>query len=195
MKIAALAIIKYANRHAEELEKLALAEKKFAPKQELKEIAAICRNVPKHKPQTFHEALQHYWFIHVGVITELNPWDSFNPGRLDQHLYPFFVKETEQGTLSRENTVELLQAFWVKFNNHPAPPKVGVTALESSTYTDFALINLGGVKVDGSDAVNELSYIILDVIEEMRLLQPSSMIQVSKKNPDFFIQRAVKITN
>ncbi|HPA12121.1 MAG TPA: glycyl radical protein [Bacteroidales bacterium] len=194
MKIAALAIIKYANRHAEELEKLALAEKNLHRKQELKEIAAICRNVPKHKPQTFHEALQHYWFIHVGVITELNPWDSFNPGRLDQHLYPFFVKETEQGTLSRENTVELLQSFWVKFNNHPAPPKVGVTALESSTYTDFALINLGGVKVDGSDAVNELSYIILDVIEEMRLLQPSSMIQVSKKNPDFFIQRAVKIT-
>ncbi|MGD9978317.1 MAG: pyruvate formate lyase family protein, partial [Bacteroidales bacterium] len=83
--------------------------------------------------------------------------------------------------------------FWVKFNNHPSPPKMGVTAQESNTYTDFSLINLGGVKEDGSDAVNDLTYIILDVIEEMRLLQPSSMVQISKKNPDRFVRRAVKI--
>lgn len=69
----------------------------------------------------------------------------------------------------------------MKFNNHPAPPKAGVTAKESSTYTDFALINLGGLSKNGQDAVNELSFLILDVIEEMRLLQPSSMVQVSKK--------------
>ena len=77
--------------------------------------------------------------------------------------------------------MELLQSFWIKFNNHPSPPKVGVTAEESNTYTDFCLINLGGLKADGSDAVNELSYMLLDVIEEMRLLQPSSMVQVSKE--------------
>src|SRR5690606_10880672 len=93
----------------------------------------------------------------------------------------------------REKAIELLQAFWIKFNNHPAPPKVGVTAQESNTYTDFCLINVGGVKADGSDAVNELSYLILDVIEEMRLLQPSSMVQLSKKNPDALIHRAIRI--
>ena len=87
----------------------------------------------------------------------------------------------------------MLSSFWIKFNNHPAPTKIGVTAKESSTYTDFALINLGGVKEDGSDAVNDLTFIILDVIEEMRLLQPSSMIQVSKKNPDRFIKRTARI--
>jgi formate C-acetyltransferase len=87
----------------------------------------------------------------------------------------------------------LLQCFWIKFNNQPAPPKVGVTAQESSTYTDFAQINIGGVRPDGSDAVNEVSYLILDVIEEMRLLQPSSSIQVSKKNPDRFVKRAGRI--
>lgn len=70
---------------------------------------------------------------------------------------------------------------------------MGVSALESNTYTDFALINLGGVKPDGSDAVNELSYLLLDVIEEMRILQPSSMVQASKKNPERFLRRAVKI--
>jgi len=95
--------------------------------------------------------------------------------------------------LTRDLARELLEAFWVKFNNQPAPPKVGVTAEESGTYTDFALINVGGLKPDGSDGANELSYLILDVIEEMRLLQPSSMVQVSAKNPDSLLLRALKI--
>lgn len=194
MRIAAEALIHFAERHGQKLEKLASFEKNAERKAELIEMAKICRKVPANAPQTFHEALQYYWFVHVGVVTELNPWDSFNPGRLDQHLYPFYKNENEAGTLSKEKAIELLQCFWVKFNNHPAPPKVGVTALESNTYTDFALINLGGVKEDGSDAVNELSFIILEVIEEMRLLQPSSMVQVSKKNPDKFVNRAIKIT-
>jgi len=193
MRIAANAIIKFANRYADELERLAGIEVDANRRAELGEMAAICRRVPAQAPQTFHEALQHYWFIHLGVITELNPWDSFNPGRLDQHLYPFYLNDIKTGRLTHEGAVELLQAFWVKFNNHPSPPKMGVTAEESNTYTDFTLINLGGVKEDGSDAVNELTYTILDVIEEMRILQPSSMVQVSKKNPDRFVKRAVKI--
>jgi len=193
MAVTAAALIKYSERHAEALEKIAAVEKDQDRKDELLQMVNICRRVPAHAPQTFHEALQQYWFIHLGVITELNPWDSFNPGRLDQHLYPFFKKETEDGTLTREKAVEILHSFWIKFNNHPAPPKIGITAKESSTYTDFCLINVGGVKIDGSDAVNDLSYIILDVIEEMRLLQPGSMVQISKKNPDSFVKRAVKI--
>ncbi|MDI3526962.1 MAG: trans-4-hydroxy-L-proline dehydratase [Tenuifilum sp.] len=194
MRIVANAIIGYANRYADALNELAQKEDDEVRRNELLEMSSICRRVPAHAPQTFHEALQHYWFIHVGVVTELNPWDSFNPGRLDQHLYPFYQNEIKNGTLTKDSAVELLESFWVKFNNHPSPPKMGVTAQESSTYTDFALINLGGVKEDGSDAVNELSYIILDVIEEMRILQPSSMVQISKKNPDRFVKRAVKIT-
>ena len=193
MDIAAEAIILFAERYAEELEKRAQEEPYADRKIELMQMAKICRKVPAHAPETFHEALQHYWFIHVGVITEVNPWDSFNPGRLDQHLMPFYEKENQAGTLDEKQAKELLSSFWIKFNNHPAPPKIGVTAKESSTYTDFSLINLGGVKEDGSDAVNEMTFILLDVIEEMRLLQPSSMIQVSKKNPDRFIKRTAKI--
>ncbi len=193
MDISAQAIIQFAERHAGKLKELADLEKNPARKAELEEMARVCENVPAHAPQTFHEALQYYWFVHLGVITEVNPWDSFNPGRLDQHLYPFYQKGIADGTLTKERVIELLEAFWIKFNNHPAPPKVGVTAEESNTYTDFSLINLGGVKPDGSDGVNELSYIILDVIEEMRLLQPSSMVQLSKKNPDRFLHRAFHI--
>ena len=194
MEIAAKALIRFAERHAEKLYKLAKMTDDETRKSELYEMAQICKNVPAHAPKTFHEALQHYWFIHLGVITELNPWDSFNPGRLDQHLWTFYEKEISEGTLTRERAKELLEAFWIKFNNHPSPPKVGVTAQESNTYTDFALVNLGGVDERGADATNELTFLILDVIEEMRILQPSSMVQVSKKSPDRLVRRTAEIT-
>jgi pyruvate formate-lyase/glycerol dehydratase family glycyl radical enzyme len=193
MEIAARALIMFAGRHAGMLDGLAAREESQERRKELEQMATICRKVPSQAPETMHEALQYYWFVHLGVITELNPWDSFNPGRLDQHLMPFYLADLESSRLDRESAVELLQCFWIKFNNHPSPPKVGVTAEESNTYTDFCLINTGGLKPDGSNAVNEMSFILLDVIEEMRLLQPSSMVQVSKKNPDSFVDRAVKI--
>jgi len=193
MIIAAEALIALGNRYADAIEKLITPANSESRNQELHQMAAVCKRVPGSAPRTFHEALQHYWFIHLGVITELNPWDSFNPGRLDQHLQPFYEKGLNEGSLTSEKANELLQCFWVKFNNHPAPPKIGVTAQESSTYTDFSLINVGGVKADGSDAVNTMTYKILDVIQEMRLLQPSSMVQVSKRNPDQFIHKALDI--
>ncbi len=193
MLISADAIISFAKRYSEAVKEKALKEEIPERKKELETISEICNYVPANAPRNLWGALQYYWFIHLGVITELNTWDSFNPGRLDQHLYPFYKKDIEEGRLTPDSAKELLQAFWIKFNNQPAPPKVGVTAQESNTYTDFCLINLGGLKENGEDAVNELTYILLDVIEEMRLLQPSSMVQVSKKNPDRFIKRAIKI--
>jgi pyruvate formate-lyase/glycerol dehydratase family glycyl radical enzyme len=193
MRLCADALVRFAERHAEEARELAEQESDPRRKAELERIAEVCSRVPAHAPRDFWEALQYYWFVHLGVTIELNPWDAFNPGRLDQHLYPFYRKGLEDGTLSPEQAEELLQCFWIKFNNQPAPPKVGVTAAESGTYTDFAQINTGGVRSDGSDAVNEVTFLILDVIEEMRLLQPSSSIQVSKKNPDAFVKRAARI--
>jgi pyruvate formate-lyase/glycerol dehydratase family glycyl radical enzyme len=193
MHIVAGAIVRFAERHAEKAQQLAEQETDERRKAELERIAQVCTRVPAHAPRDFWEALQAYWFVHLGVTIELNPWDAFCPGKLDQHLYPFYRNGLEQGTLTKDRAEELLQCFWIKFNNQPAPPKVGVTAEESNTYTDFAQINLGGVKEDGSDAVNDVTYLMLDVIEEMRLLQPSSSIQVSKKNPDRFVKRAARI--
>ncbi len=193
MRMCTEAIVRFAERHAEQLDTLARSETDPARRDELCALAAVCRRVPAHAPRTFHEALQAYWFIHLGVVTELNPWDAFNPGRLDQHLLPFYERETAQGTLTRERAQELLECLWIKFNNQPAPPKVGVTAAESATYTDFANINSGGVRPDGADGVNEVTYLVLDVIDEMRLVQPSSNIQLSRKNPDAFLKRALRI--
>lgn len=193
MEISCDAIIMFASRHAGELERMAENEKNSVRKKELLKMASVCRKVPAYAPETVHEMLQHYWFIHLGVVTELNPWDSFNPGRLDQHLYPLYRKEIEAESVSKDEVYELLECFWIKFNNHPSPPKMGVTAQESNTYTDFCLINLGGVKPDGSDAVNEMSYILLYVIQEMRILQPGSMVQISRKTPDHFIHKTLEI--
>ena len=193
MRVAAGAIVTFATRHAEAARALAAVEPDERRRAELDRIAEVCARVPEHPPRDFHEALQAYWFIHLGVVTELNTWDSFNPGHLDQHLYPFFRDGLRRGTLTEEEARELLQCFWIKFNNQPAPPKVGVTAAESGTYTDFANINTGGLLRDGSDGVNDLSYLVLDVIDEMRLLQPSSNIQLSRQSPDRFLKRALEI--
>jgi pyruvate formate-lyase/glycerol dehydratase family glycyl radical enzyme len=193
MHIAAEAMMRYAERHAERALIMAEKEQDEQRKNELMKIADICQHVPRNAPRNFWEALQYYWFVHLGVTIELNTWDAFSPGRLDQHLLPFYQQELIEGSLTHDSAEELLQCFWIKFNNQPAPPKVGITAEESGTYTDFAQINLGGVRKDGSDGVNEVTFLLLDVIAEMRLLQPSTSIQVSKKNPDRFIKRAAEI--
>ncbi len=193
MRICAQAIIVYAQRHAEKAKELLVEENDPQRKKELEKIVQTCSHVPANAPRDFWEALQIYWFVHLGVITELNTWDAFCPGRLDQHLYPFYKKGMENGEFSSDQAKELLQCFWVKFNNHPAPPKVGVTAEESGTYTDFANINSGGLKPDGTDGVNDVTYLVLDVIDEMQMVQPSSNIQLSQKNPDRFLKSACKI--
>jgi len=127
-----------------------------------------------------HEELQAaYWVVHLGVVTELNTRDSFCLGHLDQHLEPFYAKGLADGALTRESAMELLECFWVKFNNQPALPKVGVTAAESGTYTDFANINVGGLRPDGSNGVNDVSYLLLDVIDDMHL--PSKEFDVNEE--------------
>jgi len=191
MNIACDAVLLFARRHAALAREQAARESNPVRKAELEKVADVCTHVPAHAPRDFHEALQYYWFCHLAVITELNGWDSFSPGHLDQHLLPFYRKGLEDGTLTPERARELLEAFFVKFNNHPAPPKVGVTAAESGTYTDFANINIGGLLADGSDGSSEISHLLLDIADEMHLVQPSSNLQLARKTPDALLHRAL----
>ena len=193
MDIACDAVIIFGQRHAELALEMAAKEGDPARKKELERIAAVCRRVPAHAPRDFWEALQMYWFVHLGTITELNGWDAMNPGHLDQHLLPFYKKGLADSTLDRDSAKELIECFWIKFNNHPAPPKVGVTALESGTYNDFTNINIGGLKSDGSDGVNDVSYIMLEAIDELHLLQPGSNVQISHKTPNRFLKSACRV--
>ncbi|MCP4611995.1 MAG: glycyl radical protein [Planctomycetes bacterium] len=194
MSICAEAVVTFAQRYASKAKELAQQENDPVRRSELEKIAKICTQVPANAPRNFWEALQAYWFVHLSVITELNTWDSFNPGRLDQHLIPFYKQGLKDENLTEEQAKELLQCFWVKFNNQPAPPKVGITEEQSGTYTDFALINIGGIRpADGGDAVNDVSYMMLDVVDEMHLTQPSSCIQISKKNPERFLKHTCEV--
>jgi len=195
MSISCDAIMLYGQRYGAFARDMAEKETDPKRKEELLWIAGNCDVVPANKPQTFAQALQMYWFVHIGITTEINTWDAFSPGKLDQYLYPFYKKETEEGTMNYDIARELLECFWIKFNNQPAPPKVGITLKESGTYTDFANINTGGINpYTGENGINEVSYIILDTMDEMKLLQPSSNVQVSEKNPDEFVKRAVEIS-
>ena len=194
MAIAADAAILFARRHAAAARALAAAAETNAERRvELQQIAAVCDRVPAHAPRSFHEALQMYWFCHLAVITELNGWDSFCPGHLDQHLEPFYQREKQAGSLTPEQARELLASFFIKFNNHPAPPKVGVTAAESGTYTDFANINLAGLTAGGDSGIGEVSYLLLEVIDELHILQPSNNVQISRKTEQDFLRAACRV--
>ena len=192
MDIACDAILLLASRYAELAECMAAQCGDAVRKTELLQIAENCRVVPAQRPRTYWQAIQMYWFVHLGVTTELNPWDAYSPGRLDQHLISFYRKDREEGILDEEQARELLECLWVKFNNQPAPPKVGITLKESSTYTDFANINTGGITPEGEDGVNEVSYLILECMDEMKLLQPSSNVQISRKTPQAFLKRPAR---
>lgn len=193
MDIGCDAAIVFAERHAELAELQAQTELNLTRKSEFLKIAEVCRWVPANAPRNLWEAIQMYWFVHLGTITELNGWDAMNPGHFDQHLTPYYEKEIAAGTLTRQEAKELISCFWIKVNNHPAPPKVGITARESGTYNDFTNINIGGLKPDGSDGVSEVSYIMLEVIEQLHVLQPGSSVHISSKTPDKFLHAACKV--
>lgn len=193
MAISCDAAILFAERHAELAEQMAAKEQNPQRKAELEKIADVCHWVPAHAPRDLWEAIQMYWFVHLGTVTELNGWDSMNPGHIDQHLFPFYQKGIADGTLTRDKAKELISCLWIKFNNQPAPPKVGVTALESGTYNDFTNINIGGVDRNGNSATNEISYMILEIQEELHELQPGLSIHIAENTPDEFLLAGIKV--
>lgn len=193
MSISCDAAIVFAERHADLAEQMAAEETDAKRKKELVKIAEICRWVPANAPRTYWEAIQMYWFVHLGIITELNGWDAMNPGHFDQHLAPFYEKDVENGILTREQAKELMSCFFVKVNNQTAPPKVGITAKESGTYNDFTNLNIGGIKRDGSNGVSEVSYIMLETIEDLHLLQPGTSLHISVRTPEHFLREGCKV--
>lgn len=194
MRLVCEGMVIFGQRYAEKARTLAASETDPKWKQELLELAEVCDVVPAHAPQTFRQAIQMYWFTHIGVTVEMNNWDAYSPGKFDQHLEPFYQADLAAGRLTRDGAKELLENMWIQFNNQPAPPKVGITLKESATYTDFCNINTGALRKDGTSGVNDVSYLILETMDEMKLLQPSSNVQISKKSPQHFLKEALKIS-
>ncbi len=179
MIIAVEAVKRFAERYAEEAERLAEREDDEGRRAELLEIARICRKVPWEPAESFWEALQSVWFTHMLVMAaESYPGPGLSHGRFDQYMYPYYRRDINEGRLTREVAKELLRCFWVKHNYaYDYMGKIGNQGINSGF---GQLITIGGIRRDGSDAVNELTWLVLEVAEEMNMLEPKLNIRIHR---------------
>jgi pyruvate formate-lyase/glycerol dehydratase family glycyl radical enzyme len=192
MLIASEGIIALARRYAAEAERLAGLEKNPRRKKELLEIAKVCRRVPEHPARTFREALQSFYFYHTCIFMEQNA-ASYNPGRMDQYLWPYYKADLEAGRITPEEAQELLDCLWVKFSE-PCLFQDAVTAEFAAGYPMFQNVCVGGVDHAGRDAVNDLSYMILQATMDVQLYQPSLSVRYNMaKNPNSFLRKVVEL--
>ena len=180
---------RFAERYAEEAEKIAAGEKNEQRKKELLEIARICKKVPWEPAETFHEALQSVWFTHMLIMAaESYPGPGLSHGRFDQYMYPYYKKDIEEGRLTKEFAKELLECFWIKHNY--AYDFMGFVGVKQGITSGFGqLMTIGGITKEGKDAVNELSWLLLDIIDDMNMLEPKRNIRISNKTSDEFLMR------
>lgn len=178
-----------ARRYADEAERLAGECGDTARRDELLEIARICHKVPWEPAETFHEALQALWFVHMLVmVQESYPGPGLSPGRVDQYLYPYYRSDLEMGRLTRGQAKELLECFWIKPNYaYDFMYRVGRTQGITSGYGQ--LVTIGGHGPGGEDASNELTWLILEVIDDMNLLEPKPNVRLHKNTPDDLLRR------
>jgi len=182
------AAVALAGRYADEAERLAREETDRARRLELEEIARICRRVPGEPATTFQEALQSLWFAHMLVmVAESYPGPGLSPGRIDQYLYPYYQADMASGCLDRQQAQELLQCLWIKHNYaYDYQGRIGNQGINSGF---GQLITLGGINAGGSDASNDLTWLMLDVIEEMNLLEPKPNVRLHEKTPEELLRR------
>ena len=183
--IADKAVIRWAGRFAALAREKAAAEKDSARKKELEQIADTCEWVPANPARSFREALQTVAFIMASVQME-EPVMALGPGRLDQYFFPFYRKEIEAGTFTREQALELLECLWLKLAeaNRVAPAYL---TMAQSGYPAWILVPVGGQTEDGYDATNEVSYMLLEVSSNMRMHEPAVTARIHKRTPDKFL--------
>lgn len=180
IKLSLQGIIEYAGRWAILARECSEKERDLKWKQELLEMAEICDRVPAKTPRNFKEALQMYWFIFLTVGC---PNLAQGMGRLDQILYPYYKKDKEEGKITDEDVLELLELLRIK------DEQLGnVGSKDMRDHSDgearWHNIVIGGVKRDGSDATNELSYLILKALQNTKTLHPTITIRVADSTPD-----------
>lgn len=179
-------------RYAMEAERLAALEKDQQRKKELLEIAEICHHVPANPARSFREALQSLYFYQISIFMEQNA-ASYNPGRMDQYLWPYYKADLEAGRITPDEAQELLNCLWVKFSE-PCLFQDAVTAEFAAGYPMFQNVCVGGVDSTGRDAVNDLSYLMLQATMDVQLYQPSLSVRYSlAKNLNSFLRKVVEL--
>jgi formate C-acetyltransferase len=183
----------FAQRYADEAEKLAAAETDPARQQELQKIAAICRRAPWQPARTFYEAVQSLWFAHMLVMAqESYPGPGLSHGRIDQYLYPFYQADLDCHMLDRNQAKEILECFWIKHNY--AYDYQGRVGPHQGIVSGFGqLITLGGIDQAGLDASNELTWLMLEVIDDMNLLEPKPNVRLHENTPDDLLREVARM--
>ncbi|MDY2679429.1 MAG: pyruvate formate lyase family protein, partial [Lentihominibacter sp.] len=175
-------LITYAHRMAEEAERQASICTDEKRKQELLTIAGNCRVVPENPPQTFHQALQAIWFVHVYFYIEVCT-TACGFGRFDQYMWPFYKKDViDEKNITREEALELLECFYLK-TCEVYEVRDNWYATAFAGYPMWQTLVVGGQTKDGRDATNDLSYLCLEAADALQVKQPVMAVRVWEKTP------------
>jgi formate C-acetyltransferase len=191
MKRELKAAILFSNRYADLAEEMA-KDAEGTDKQELLELAEVCRHVPEHPARTFHEALQCTWFTYLMCY-----WESkeagVSMGRVDQYLYPYYRDDMDVGRTTKSQVVELLECFRVKMS---ARRDMADNTVRQglSGWTQFHNCTLAGQLADGVDATNELSYLWLEAAVNCRVPHPTLSVRYHKNIDKQFAKRAMEVS-
>ncbi|MCE5242159.1 MAG: glycyl radical protein [Desulfobacteraceae bacterium] len=181
------AIILWAKRHSVAAAEMAKAETNPARKKELEKIAEICAWVPENPARTFHEAVQSQWFTQMFSRIEQKTGTVVSNGRMDQYLYPYYLKDKNEGKLTDEQTTELIECMWVgmaQFIDLYISPTGGAF---NEGYAHWEAVTVGGQTKDGRDATNELTYIFLRSKREFPLNYPDLAARIHARSPERYL--------
>lgn len=186
-------IIRYANRYADEAERMAEKEEDEKRRQELLRIAGNCRRVPEYPPRSFYEAMQFIWFTQIGGILSENPL-ALNPGRFDQYMYPYYRQDIDAGVIKKEDAQELIDALWLKYSEWVWTISAN-TADYFAGYNQFQNLTVGGKTREGLNVVNELSYMALKATEEVKTHQPGLSVRIQADCPEEFMAAVTNLVS
>ena len=187
--LACEAVITYSKRYAQLARELASKEKDSDRRRELEEIAKICEWVPENPTRNFREAVQSFWFCFLALVLEEAGFTQ-SPARMDQYFYPFYEKDIREGTLTRQDAAEILGCLWVKFlelSTHKGPQQK-----ERTQGSQYSNLTVGGITREGEDATNELSYLILEVVRQVKVHQPHLCLRYHDKMSEDFLVKAIE---
>ena len=186
-------IISYAKRYSEKAKKMAAEEKDAGRKEELLKMAQICAKIPENPPSTFHEAIQFVWFTQIGGIISENPL-ALNVGRFDQFMYPYYRNDIDDGTASKDDILELIEALWLKLSEWVWTISAN-TAEFFAGYNQFQNLTVGGKTRNGKDASNDLSYMALIATERIKTHQPGLSVRIHQDCPKDFLDAVTNLVS
>ncbi|MCI1959824.1 MAG: formate C-acetyltransferase/glycerol dehydratase family glycyl radical enzyme [Clostridia bacterium] len=186
-------IIRFANRYADEAERMAAEEDDKKRAEELRIIAKNCRKVPEHTPESFYEAIQFIWFVQIGGILSENPL-SLNPGRFDQYMDPYYESDIKKNAITESFAQELIEALWLKYSEWVWTISAN-TADYFAGYNQFQNLTVGGKKSDGKDGTNPITYMALKATEEVKTHQPGLSVRVQADCPKEFMDAVTHLVS